>query len=209
MTDQWKLDGTYMEACTCEVPCPCTMLSDPTEGTCTAVVAWHIGEGHFKGVSLDDLNVAVALHAPGNMADGDWQAAVYLDNRASPEQQDALSTIFGGQAGGHPAHLADFISEVRIVEAASLTFETDGQRGSLRIGEVGEARAEPVEGQGGEAPTITNHPLAVAPGYPAVVAKTSRARFGDQGIAFDVAGRSALLSPFTYAGSENGEEGER
>lgn len=25
MTDQWTLDGTYMEACTCETPCPCTM----------------------------------------------------------------------------------------------------------------------------------------------------------------------------------------
>ena len=201
MTDQWTLDGAYMEACTCETPCPCTMLNDPTEGTCTAVVAWHIDQGHFNGVSLDDLNVVVALHTPGNMADGDWKAAVYLDDRASAEQQDALGTIFGGQAGGHPAHLAELISDVRGVEAAPLTFETDGKRGNIRVGTVGSAEAEPVEGQDGEAPTITNHPLAVAPGYPAVVAKASRAHFDDHGIAFDVAGRSALLSPFSYAGA--------
>ena len=201
MTDQWKLDGTYMEACTCEVVCPCTMLNDPTEGTCTAVVAWHIDQGHYNGVSLDDLNVVVALHTPGNMADGDWKAAVYLDDQASPEQQDALGTIFGGQAGGHPAHLAELISDVRSVEAAPLTFETNGKSGRIRIGEVGSAEAEPVEGQGGKAPTIENHPLAVAPGYPAVVAKTSRARFDDHDIRFDVSGRNALLSPFTYSGS--------
>lgn len=204
MTDRWKLDGTYMEACTCQTPCPCTMLNDPTEGTCTAMVAWHVDEGHFNGVSLDDLNVVLALHTPGNMADGDWGAAVYLDDRASAKQQEALSTIFGGQAGGHPAHLAELISDVRGVKAVSLVFETDGKRGRLRIGEVGQigcADAEPVAGQNGEAATIENHPLAVAPGYPAVVAKASRAHFEDHGIAFDGTGRSALLSPFSYAGS--------
>ena len=205
MTDQWTLDGTYMEACTCETPCPCTMLNDPTEGTCTAVVAWHVEEGHFNGVSLDDLNVVVALHTPGNMADRDWTAAVYLDDRASAEQQDALGTIFGGQAGGHPAHLAELISDVRGVKAVPLTFETDGTHGRLRIGEVGEigcADAAPVEGQEGAVPTIENHPLAVAPGYPAAVAKSSRAHFDDHGIAFDVSERSALLSPFSYANAQ-------
>lgn len=203
MTDQqWTLDGTYMEACTCETPCPCTMLNDPTEGTCTAVVAWHVDEGHFNGTPLDDLNVVVALHTPGNMADGDWSAAVYLDDRANSEQQDALTAIFSGQAGGHPAHLAELISDVRGIRAVPLTFDTDGKKGRIRIGEVGEigcADAEAVEGQNGAAPTIENHPLAVAPGYPAVVAKASRAHFDAHGIAFDVADRSALLSPFSYA----------
>ena len=204
MTDQWKLDGTYMEACTCETPCPCTMLNDPTEGTCTALVAWHIDQGHFNGVSLDDLNVVVALHTPGNMADGNWKAAVYLDDQASAKQQDALGTIFGGEAGGHPAHLASLMSDVRGVETVPLTFETNGKKGRIRIGEVGQigcADAEALEGQNGEAPTITNHPLAVAPGYPAVIAKASRAHFDAHGIALDVADRSAILSPFSYAGA--------
>lgn len=203
MTDQWNLEGQYMEVCTCEAVCPCTMLNDPTEGTCTGVVAWHIDEGTFNGTALDDLNVVVALHTPGNMADGDWNAALYLDDRASPEQHEALGAIFGGEAGGHPAHLTELISDVRGVETVPLTFETDGKHGRLRIGEVGQigcADAAPIEGQGGAAPVVENHPLAVAPGYPAVVAKTSRAHFDAHGIAFDVSGRSALLSPFSYAG---------
>lgn len=200
MPDQWTLEGNYMEACTCEAACPCTMLSDPTEGTCTAVVAWHIDTGTFNGTSLDDLNVVVALHTPGNMVDGDWKAALYLDDRADPEQQAALGTIFGGEAGGHPAHLAEFISEVRGVEVLPLTFESDGTRGAIRIGEVGAAKAEPIDGQNGAAPTIESHPVAVAPGYPAVVATSTRAHFDDHGIAFDVSDRNVLLSPFSYAG---------
>ena len=193
-----------MEACTCEAVCPCTMLSDPTEGTCTGMVAWHIDQGSFNGTTLDGLTVVVALHTPGNMADGDWKVALYLDDRASPQQQEALGTIFGGEAGGHPANLAEFIGEVRAVKAVPLTFETDGKNGRIRIGEVGEigcADAEPVEGQGGAAPTVESHPLAVAPGYPAVVAHTSHAHFDDHGITFDVSGRNALLSPFSYASS--------
>lgn len=203
MTDQWTLDGQYMEACTCESACPCTMLSDPTEGTCTAIVAWHIDDGAYNGTVLDDLNVVVALHTPGNMADGDWKAALYVDDQASAAQQDALGTIFGGEAGGHPAHLAEFISDVRGVEVVPLTFETDGKTGRIRIGETGHigcADAEPIEGQGGAAPTIEGHPVAIAPGYPAVVAQTSRAHFDAHGIEFDVSERSALLSPFSYAG---------
>ncbi|PEN13311.1 hypothetical protein CRI94_11780 [Longibacter salinarum] len=203
MTDQWKLEGQYMEACTCEVACPCIMLSDPTEGTCTAVVAWHIEEGAYNGVKFDDLNVVMALHTPGNMADGDWKAALYLDRRADAGQQDALGTIFGGEAGGHPAHLAELISDVRGVEVVPLAFETDGKHGRLRIGEVGQigcADVAPIEGQNGEAPTVQDHPLAVAPGHPATVAKASRAHFEAHGIEFDVSDRNALLSPFSYAG---------
>lgn len=157
-----------MEVCTCEAVCPCIVLNDPTEGTCTAVVAWHIDEGRINRTALDD--------------------------RVRPEQQEALGTIFGGEAGGHPANLAEFISEVRGVEAVPLTFETDGKRGTIRVGRVGEAEAEPIEGPGGETPTLRNPPLAVAPGYPLVVARTNH------GIAFDVSGRSALISTFSYAG---------
>ena len=203
MTDQWRLEGQYMEACTCEVACPCIMLSDPTEGTCTAMVAWHIEDGTYNEVELGGLNVVVALHTPGNMADGDWKAALYLDRKADEPQQDALATIFGGEAGGHPAHLAELISEVRAVDVVPLAFETDGKHGRLRIGEVGQigcADVTPIEGQNGEAPTVQDHPLAVAPGHPATVAQSSRAHFSAHGIDFDVAGRNALLSPFSYAG---------
>lgn len=134
------------------------------------------------------------------MADADWTVAPYLEDRASPAQQETLGTVFGGKAGGHPAHLAEFIGELRAVEAVPIKFELDGRKGNIRIGEVGEAKAEPIDGQDGMAPALENHPLAVAPGYPAVVAKTSRAHFDDHGIALDVSDRNALLSPFSYAG---------
>jgi len=199
-TPRWTASGTYGEACTCDAICPCITLSDPTQGTCTALVGWHIARGRFGDVALDGLNVALAVHTPGNMANGHWRAALYLDERASSAQRDALAAIWGGQAGGHPGELAKLIGEVAGVSAVPISFETDGRRGALRVGTVGQAQWEPVEGPGGEPVVVEHHPLAVAPGFPAVVGRSTAATFHDAGVRFDVRGRSALGSPFEYAG---------
>ncbi len=200
MADQWKLDGTYTEACTCEAACPCIMLSDPTEGDCTAVVGWHIDRGSYGGVALDGLNVAVGVHTPGNMKEKDWQAALYIDERASAEQRDALTQIFGGQAGGHPARIAQHIAQVSGVHHVPITFESDGRKGHLRVGTVGESEWEPIEGQGGGLVTVEGNPLAISPGHAAVIGRARKARFQDHGIAFEASGRQAMVAPFSYAG---------
>ena len=87
MATAWTLSGTYAEACTCAAACPCIMLSDPTEGTCTAVVGWHIDSGRYGDVVLDGLNVAVGVYTPGNMAAKDWSAVLYLDERGTEAQR--------------------------------------------------------------------------------------------------------------------------
>lgn len=112
----WSVNGTYFEACNCAAACPCVFLSAPTEGNCTVVVAWHIDKGSFEGASLDGFNVALLAHSPGHMLQTKWKVALYLDSRASVDQQKALGQIFSGQAGGRfdlqapererPRHLA-------------------------------------------------------------------------------------------------------
>lgn len=200
MTESWKVEGRYMEACTCEAACPCTMLSEPTEGSCTALVAWHVDRGHYGKVSLDGLNVAFAIFTPGNMANKDWKAAIYLDDKAGADQQEALGAIFSGKAGGHPAEIAKHVAEVRGVSVVKLELEADGKKGRLRIGNVGSADAEAILGPGDQVATIQNQPLAITPGYPSSVARSTRARFQEHGIAFDVKGKNSLLSAFRYVG---------
>ena len=199
MATAWNLSGTYAEACTCAAACPCIMLSDPTEGTCTALVGWHIDKGRYGDVALDSLNVAVGLHTPGNMAAKDWTAVLYLDERANEAQRNALTQIFAGKAGGHPALIAEHIATVAGVEAVPIQFESDGKSGRMKVGRAGEAEWQPIEGQGGGTVTIEGSPLAVSPGYPAVIGRASRARLNDHGIAFDVSGRQAMVAPFRYA----------
>ncbi len=198
----WNARGQYMEACTCDAICPCITLSDPTAGTCTGVVGWHIDEGRCDDVDLDGLNVALALHSPGNMSHGNMTGALLIDDRATLAQQEAITAIWGGHAGGHLGEIAQLFGKITGVRTVPIEFESDGRRkGRLVIGDIGEADWEAIAGPDGEAVTVSHHPLAIAPGQEAVVGRASRARFDDLGIRFDVQGRQAMTSPFDYAGS--------
>ena len=200
MADDWAVEGHYMEACTCEAVCPCITLSPPTEGSCTAIVGWQVKRGRYGTVPLDGLNVAAGVYSPGHMKEKDWSAALYIDERANPQQRDALTQIFGGSAGGHPARIAEFIADVKGVHFVPITFDTDGKRGSLMVGSVGSSTWQPIEGQNGGTVTVQGQPLAISPGNPVVVGRASRARFQDHGIEFDASGRQAMVAPYSYSG---------
>lgn len=199
MSDQWRVQGTYFESCNCETACPCVFLSDPTEGTCGVLIAWHVDHGSFNGVKLDGLNVALAVHAPGNMAQTKWNAAVYLDERASPAQREALTKIFAGQAGGHPARLASHVATVLGVASVPIDYRADGKRRSMRIPNIAEVAITAMEGQGGGEVTINNHPLCIAPGFPAVAARSEHLRYADHGMKWELSGQNGFYSPFSYS----------
>ncbi|WP_228152790.1 DUF1326 domain-containing protein [Marinobacter guineae] len=194
------MHGDYLESCNCKGACPCLFLGSPTEGNCTALVGWHIASGRYGDVDLGNLNVVVALDSPGPMAEGNWKVVLYLDERASDSQQEALGAIFGGQAGGHPELLGSMIGEVLGVEPMPIDFVIEQGRRHLRIGESAGAEIFAIEGQGGEEVVIRKHPLAVAPGQDLIVAKSRALRHQSHGINMDVSERTAYYSPFSYTG---------
>ncbi|ACK51582.1 protein of unknown function DUF1326 [Methylocella silvestris BL2] len=198
---QWKLTGAYFETCNCEAACPCVFGSAPTEGFCTAIVAWHIKHGVFDDVALDGLNVALLVDAAGNMAENKWKVAAYIDEKASETQRNALATIFSGQAGGHPAVLASFFGEHLGTKSVAMDYQGNGKNRSLRIPGIADAEIEALEGQDGKAITIENHPLCIAPGEPATVARSKHFRLADYGYDWKLSGRNGYLSNFSYSGA--------
>jgi hypothetical protein len=200
MSTNWKIDGTYFEACNCDVACPCVFLSPPTEGDCTALLCWHIDQGNFEEVSLDGLNTALAVHSPGNMVEGNWKVGLYLDDNATSDQNEALTKIFGGQAGGHFAVLGALISEVVGVSAAPIDYRADGNKRSVKVGDIARAEIDAIAGQGGAEVAITNHPLAVSPGYAAVASKSKELSYQDHGMNWEISGKNGFFAPFSYQG---------
>jgi hypothetical protein len=89
---QWQLSGDYFENCNCSVVCPCLvskaapLTSRPTEGVCDVPLVFHIDHGSYDGIALDGLNVALAIHTPGPMAEGNWSVAAYIDERANDKR---------------------------------------------------------------------------------------------------------------------------
>jgi hypothetical protein len=200
MAEKWNLTGTYCEACNCEVACPCVFLSAPTGGDCTLLVGWHIDKGNFGNVDLGNLNVALAVHSPGHMAKVKWRAALYFDRNASEKQKNALTQIFTGQAGGHPGMLVSHIGDVLGIRQVPIEYKADGKRRTLKIADVAESEIEAIEGQGGGDVTVDGHPLCIAPGYKAVVAKSKKLNYQDHGLHWEISGKNGFFSPFSYQG---------
>ncbi len=196
----WNIKGTYVEACNCETVCPCIFFSPPTDGSCTVILGWHIDEGEFDGASLNGLNAALLAHSPGNMKDGNWKVALYVDERADEAQNEALMGIFSGQAGGHIANLAPLIGEVLGARPAAISLDTSAGSFSFSIDGLGSAEARALEGQGGGAVTVAGHPLAVSPGETATVGRTSKLELDDHGYTVNMTDKAALSAPFSYNG---------
>lgn len=194
----WQVSGTYFEACTCTSMCPCVLLNAPTNDDCTAAIAWHIDSGTYNGIALDGFNAALLAYAPGHMLQTRWKVALYLDEKASAVQQEAMGAIFSGQAGGALSALAPLIGEVMGVKSVPIEFRADGNKRALRVSNVIEMDIAAVEGQGGKPVTIENVPMTPVPGFPAVLAKSGNLSIHDHGIELDISERNGFYSPFAY-----------
>jgi hypothetical protein len=85
-----------------------------------------------------------------------WDVALYLDSRATPPQRDALTQIFSGQAGGHPAVVASFIGRALGIKSAVIDYQASGNKRSVKIGDIAEAEVEAIQGQNQQQATISN-----------------------------------------------------
>ncbi|MCZ6814534.1 MAG: DUF1326 domain-containing protein [Alphaproteobacteria bacterium] len=142
----YQLAGRMLEVCTCSTVCPCFVGEAPDGGTCDVTVAWHMDKGTIEGVDVTGRTIAAIAHIPGKPLDGNWRAAVYIDDGASESQEAALLDVFTGKLGGPVADVAKLIGEVVGVERVPITFIAQNGTGSLKIGDAADARtaSEPI-----------------------------------------------------------------
>ncbi|MDQ6669856.1 MAG: DUF1326 domain-containing protein [Chloroflexota bacterium] len=151
----WKINGEYFETCSCDYLCPCVtsnLTARPTQGSCTFAFVQHIDQGRFNDVVLDGLNFAIIGRTPEEMAKGNWTVGVITDERANPEQQQAIVSIASGQAGGPIAALSGLIGTFAGIEARAIRFETDGLRREASIPEMLDQALEGMAGANGSEP---------------------------------------------------------
>ena len=199
--NEWKLEGDYFEACNCDIVCPCVFLGNPDQGECDVILAWHIQKGHFGSTSLNGLSAVAVFHTPGNMFTGPkWKAALYLDEKASGGQADALGKIFSGQAGGFFGVVAGLIGELAGVRSVPIKFEADGKRRSLYVPSTIDLAIEGIVGADkSKETTVGNAPMLAAPGFVAVVSKSIRNSYNDHGMKWDNSGKNGFYSRFAYS----------
>jgi hypothetical protein len=175
------------------------LKSRPTEGVCDVVLVFHIEKGHYGATALDGLNVVLAVHAPGPMADGNWLVAAYIDERADDDQSDALGTIFTGAAGGPMAHFAPLIAKVLGVKKVPITYRIEGKRRSAEIPVVLHMAVEPLPTAhpSGEVWANTGYPLS--PDKLAFAVGAEGNSFADYGVRWVNSGKNGHYAPIRWS----------
>jgi hypothetical protein len=196
----YAMEGRLLEVCTCNVLCPCWVGEDPDGGTCDSAVAYHIDRGKINGVDVSGLTYAQQVHIPGNILKGNWRQVIYLDDRGTPEQQQALLDVFTGKLGGPLADLAQLIGERVAVERVPIAFTVEGGKGTLRIGQAVEAELAPFQGATGKTTTLHETLFSTIPGSPAFVGKADHYRVDAPmyGFNLDIQGHNAIQGEFRF-----------
>jgi hypothetical protein len=96
----YHLEGQLLEVCDCRVLCPCWIGEDPDNGTCDSVLAYHFDKGTIDGVDVTGRTIAMVSHIPGNVLQGNFRVALYVDEGASQSQQEAILNVYSGKLGG-------------------------------------------------------------------------------------------------------------
>ena len=134
----WKLKGSYVETCSCDLICPCNASFDhgATYDFCRVVLAFNIHEGEVEGTDVGGLKVVGIADTPKVMTDGNWRLGVFVDEQASDEQFEKLVQVFTGQLGGPMAGLVPLVGEVLGVERATIEVDDDGLLHRVRVGDM-------------------------------------------------------------------------
>lgn len=195
----YSLQGTLIEACSCNVLCPCWIGEDPDGGTCQAVIAYNLDAGTIRGVDVSGLTHAAVAFIPGNILEGNWKVAVFSDDSGTEEQQQAILDAFTGKLGGPLADLAELIGEVVAVIRTPISHEIEEGKGTLRIGDAVYAEMEPYRGPDGTETTLRDSVFSTVPGSPAWVGKAGKYKVDlpEQGFTWEFEGRNAIQSDWT------------
>lgn len=201
----WEISGSYLEACNCEVICPCRRVGGrvggrSTYGECLGALSWIVEEGRAGDVDLAGMRVVMANRYHDDEPGSPWTFALFVDARGDQRQRQALEDIFTGRLGGTPAKQFPWVfkgANLLGVEALEIEIDHSPRRGWFRAGGRVEVRVgEPVPDQ---------EPVScVIPGHH----RQGLELFSDSidvdagGLAFSVHGRCAYESTFDYSSDD-------
>jgi hypothetical protein len=196
----YELRGQFLEACDCFVMCPCWFQEEPDEDECTGLIAWYVEVGQVDGVDVSGLTTVSVSHHGGHRNGGHMHVALYVDERADDEQQEALARAFTGEAGGPLSELAELTEAVDEVTPAKIAFSNSGGRVKLSVDRAVRTDMKPLVGSTNRVITVADSVLASVLGTPAEVGKSSQFKLdvGKDDFDRDLKGRSANRGRFSY-----------
>lgn len=141
----WRFEADSLESCNCNHGCGCQFGGFPDHGGCEAIIGYRVRSGSFGGVDLAGRKVVLAFRYPGAIHEGRGRWALFVDEKASPEQVQAIGAIFSGKAGGMPWEaLAATREPIDGPLQKSIEMVVEGRRSSFRIDDIVDVRMTPL-----------------------------------------------------------------
>ena len=196
----YRMRGQFLESCDCEVPCPCWFEQDPDANECTGLVAWQIEQGEIDGLDVSGLTAVSVSHHGGNRKGARMRLALFVDERASEQQKNALVRAFTGELGGPLGELAEMIDEFEGEQTTKIEFTSDGATTTVNVGDGAVAGdMKPLVGPTGRIVTVADGMLSTLLGTPGEVG-SGRLTLDMEGRDFDldIGNRSATRGRFSY-----------
>ncbi|MCC8396379.1 DUF1326 domain-containing protein [Paraburkholderia sp. MMS20-SJTR3] len=196
----YQLMGSILEVCECKVLCPCWIGEDPDNGVCRSALAYHYETGTIDGIDVSGLTVAFAAFIPGNVLKGGWRVAMFVDERASDAQFEAIVAAHSGKRGGPLADLVQLIGELVSVDRAAIEYTVVDGKGRMKVGETIDAELEPYRGPTGEPTKLVESIFSTIPGSPAFVGKANyfRLRHDKLDLDLSLSGHNAIQGSFSF-----------
>ncbi len=201
-TIPWTIKGELVLNCNCTVFCPCVVslgMHPPTEGHCQTWGGVRIDTGEYGDVDLSGLNIGLLIEIPGMMSRGNWKVGLFIDDRATDAQFNALVDIFSGKAKGTTGLFSVLVGEIVGVERQPIQYINEGKERRITVGRKIDGVVYPVEGKNSdEEIMISNTKYWMGPDI--TVATASKGRVRAFGRVWDFDGRSAEICQIDWHG---------
>jgi hypothetical protein len=140
----WQADGTLLEACSCQVPCPCNFGQGPSNSYCHTIYAYRLKQARYEDVTLDGLIFGGGEGANGVMG--------FLDARATPAQRTALEKLARAvfAKGGASSAARSFV-------VTKIVAEDDPRKFKIDFEEAGGFAAAVLIGADGKNPIVVEN----------------------------------------------------
>jgi hypothetical protein len=196
----FRLEGTYVENCNCDVICPCTWSSlsrRATHDRCTVVLVLHVDQGEIDDIDVSGLSFGFIADTPALMSEGGWRLGLLFDAAAQPDQLDRLRRFMTGEFGGVPAALGALVGEILGEIVEPIDFADEAGRHRLRIGDGADVVVEDVTAPGLGSVELHNvaHPVTSN----LTVGQGVGSRISLLGVEYSGDGTAGFSAPFSWA----------
>ncbi len=135
---KWVLKADYVDACSCDVACPCIFGQPSTHGYCKGATLVEINEGHYGQIDLSGVSVLAVYNS------GKWIKFFVSDN-ATKKQTDAVVQFLPTAEGFFKAPIREVKNQPISVERIKDKVKISTEGTLIELEQIHNASGEPIK----------------------------------------------------------------